>query len=514
MKFSRLPLITLLLTFLLSASAVLAQPSDAGSLPGTQWQLVSYGTAGLEDLVLEDTTITLEFSADNEIAGMGGCNSYSGSYGVNQADIVFTDIVSTLIACTPVEISDQETAYFDALRSATTYEFTNAELTVWYNNNEQRLNFVSADPRDASLADTTWHLTAYGEPEAETAVIPVGNVTLVFDGTNAVMGDAGCNTFSGGYAVASSVGATVDESDTDADTETDTDTEGDTDTDTEDEGDESSDETVVVNTAPDSISFTDIVSTLIACTDDALSAQETAYLGALNSAVSYERSGNQLIIWYDVMDDTDADTTTDTESDTQQRLLFVYVGEAADNLEGSAWQLMSYGAVDAQTPVVADSIVTLNFVSATSVEGSGGCNTYSGDYQTMVDSISFSPITRTEVACSDDALTQQEQAFFAALESATVFEGFFDRLIITYGDGQQLTFMSVTDDSASDSEIGLPAGCSNPWIVAAGDTLAVIADTCEVTVDELLAANPEITDASVISVGQEIVIPVGEGDGS
>jgi nucleoid-associated protein YgaU len=45
------------------------------------------------------------------------------------------------------------------------------------------------------------------------------------------------------------------------------------------------------------------------------------------------------------------------------------------------------------------------------------------------------------------------------------------------------------------------------YVVKSGDTLTRIADQFDVTVEQILAANPEITNPNNISVGQQIVIP-------
>jgi nucleoid-associated protein YgaU len=45
------------------------------------------------------------------------------------------------------------------------------------------------------------------------------------------------------------------------------------------------------------------------------------------------------------------------------------------------------------------------------------------------------------------------------------------------------------------------------YVVKSGDTLTRIADQFDVTVEQILAANPEITNPNNISVGQRIVIP-------
>jgi LysM repeat protein len=54
-----------------------------------------------------------------------------------------------------------------------------------------------------------------------------------------------------------------------------------------------------------------------------------------------------------------------------------------------------------------------------------------------------------------------------------------------------------------------PAPTPVIYIVKAGDTLSRIATAHEVSMEELLAANPNITNPDTIAIGDPIVIPVG-----
>lgn len=51
--------------------------------------------------------------------------------------------------------------------------------------------------------------------------------------------------------------------------------------------------------------------------------------------------------------------------------------------------------------------------------------------------------------------------------------------------------------------------CPATYTVVAGDTLYSIARRCGTTVDAVMAANPTLTDPSVIAIGQQITIPGG-----
>ena len=101
-----------------------------GGLGGVTWTLVSYGSPDAPVAVLENAPITLTFSAEG-IGGSAGCNSYFGAFQYDVGTITFTDIGSTLIACEQ-PIMDQETAYLEALRTATAYQITDGQLQITY----------------------------------------------------------------------------------------------------------------------------------------------------------------------------------------------------------------------------------------------------------------------------------------------------------------------------------------------------------------------------------------------
>jgi heat shock protein HslJ len=99
-------------------------------------------------------------------------------------------------------------------------------------------------------------------------------------------------------------------------------------------------------------------------------------------------------------------------------------------LAGTRWQLVEMnGAVEP--------FVTLAFDDQGRVSGSGGCNRYGGGYSIDGETIRFTDLFSTMMACPH---LQVEQAFFAALGSASTFELGDDSLIIRYGAGDALVF--------------------------------------------------------------------------
>ena len=106
--------------------------SETG-LANTHWKLVSYGQPGSETPVIEGTGVTLQFEDDSQAGGSGGCNTFGAQYEVSDDNrLSIVDIVSTLIACSDEGLMDQETEYFDALRTAEGFEFTGESLKIRY----------------------------------------------------------------------------------------------------------------------------------------------------------------------------------------------------------------------------------------------------------------------------------------------------------------------------------------------------------------------------------------------
>lgn len=109
-----------------------------------------------------------------------------------------------------------------------------------------------------------------------------------------------------------------------------------------------------------------------------------------------------------------------------------------DSLIGTQWQLVSYGMTGAPTPVGAEVTITLYFNADGDTGGLGGCNRYGARYQVQDNTLSFSRIVRTQIACADEQVMQLEQQYLAALPEAGRFELSADQLAIWYDDGSSV----------------------------------------------------------------------------
>jgi peptidyl-Lys metalloendopeptidase len=98
-------------------------------------------------------------------------------------------------------------------------------------------------------------------------------------------------------------------------------------------------------------------------------------------------------------------------------------------LAGTEWVLVSLNG----NALIEGKEVTMRF-GDTSIEGSGGCNTYGGSYTASEDSLRLSDLYWTEMACVEPkGIMEQEQAYLRALNAAARYQ--IDRASV---DGDQL----------------------------------------------------------------------------
>jgi heat shock protein HslJ len=119
-------------------------PSDNQqvNLANSKWLLESFGEHGAEALVINGSSITLELKGNGHAEGHSVCNSYGGSYALQDGKIRFEEIVSTLIACEDEAVNHQEQEYLSALRTAGRFMVADDRLVIWYGDDQNVLNFV------------------------------------------------------------------------------------------------------------------------------------------------------------------------------------------------------------------------------------------------------------------------------------------------------------------------------------------------------------------------------------
>lgn len=87
-------------------------------------------------------------------------------------------------------------------------------------------------------------------------------------------------------------------------------------------------------------------------------------------------------------------------------------------LAGTTWKVAEW-ADRPSGPIVAT--LTANFSDSGKISGSGGCNNFSGAYQTTGNTLTIGILISTLRACIID-VSQQESAYFAALQTVSRYE--------------------------------------------------------------------------------------------
>jgi heat shock protein HslJ len=146
----------------------------------------------------------------------------------------------------------------------------------------------------------------------------------------------------------------------------------------------------------------DLASTMMACPEPAMAAERSflaAFSGTLSAAIA-------------------EGTLSLTPQAGGEPLQFTRA--AAPRLEGIEWEVTGYNnGRQAVVSIKAGSSITLRFQGG-EVSGNSGCNSFSGEFAATGDSLTVGQLRTTRRACEPGLMTQ-EQAFLAALQSATTW---------------------------------------------------------------------------------------------
>ncbi|MEY2847313.1 MAG: hypothetical protein RL076_2859 [Chloroflexota bacterium] len=131
----------LILWLICLVTMVACSSAPSNTLNGTTWQLRSIdGTP-----IPTDVTATIVF-VDGQFSGNSGCNSYGGTYALDNAAIAFTLNQMTMMACIGAG-GDVEQQYMTVLPQITTVVAqTDTQLTLGNTQNAHRLVFARVTP--------------------------------------------------------------------------------------------------------------------------------------------------------------------------------------------------------------------------------------------------------------------------------------------------------------------------------------------------------------------------------
>lgn len=232
-----------LLAFALVVGACSAGPGTGGQLEGTDWVLRSYVQDGSLAVVPEAQFANARFTA-NRVSGFSGCNDFDALYRAGGRTLFVSKSASTLKACAE-EAMAFESAYLAALDSSRFYSVRRSTLTVFDAIGSPVLEFDAA-PRNPMLG--TWKVDSFASaPGTVSAPLEGTELTAVF-GIASVGGSGGCNSYTGTYG-----------------------------------------------TNGRFVRISRVATTRMACPDE-ISAQETAFLSALEGAALVDRRGPTLLL--------------------------------------------------------------------------------------------------------------------------------------------------------------------------------------------------------------------------
>jgi heat shock protein HslJ len=223
--------------------------ATADALSGTRWQLAAFRADGKDTPPVAGSQVTLEFLAGGNTGGNAGCNHYGGWYALNGDQITFKDLAQTEMACEGEGVMEQETRYLQALGKAAAFEIVADQLVITSAEGQPALEFSPVAEVNADLVGTTWQLSGFQDGDVASSTVAGSQVSLEFLPDGTLSGNAGCNSFGGQYTL---------------------------------DGDQ--------------LSVKEVNSTLMACDNQDVMAQETRFLDALKQASAYQIAGDQLTI--------------------------------------------------------------------------------------------------------------------------------------------------------------------------------------------------------------------------
>ena len=181
--------------------SVSPQREASATLAGTAWVFLSFhGPGNAITPAIPGSRLTLAFEPGGKANGFAGCNRFFADYAVAGETVTVSALGVGGERCNAAVMA-QETAFLDGLKAASGFSIQHMNLSLRHGN--QRLYFADfqAAPRTV-LSDTRWQLSNFFMPSlGKRELLDGSRLTLRFTDDGRVTGFAGCNSFSGAYAV-------------------------------------------------------------------------------------------------------------------------------------------------------------------------------------------------------------------------------------------------------------------------------------------------------------------------
>ena len=344
------------------------QARSAAGFEGIPWRLIAYRSEQGEIVnVLPGSEITAGYLA-GQVTGYAGCNNYFGSYQVEGDQLRFSEIGSTEMLCSePEGVMQRERDYLGALELAESYQITDDQFFITDAAGETILLYARSKP--VQLTGTDWRLDFYNGGEGSFVSVLAGTeISILFSEDGELIGSAGCNRYSATY--------------------------------------ETDGKSVEIGTA---------VTTRMYCEDpEGIMEQESAYLMALASAVTYQIQDNAL-----TMEDVDGVRVLSFTALVEDVEVDFSPTEEVSELVGPLWKWLAFVEPNDDQLFVDDpNKYSIEFLPDGQVSVQADCNRVGGTYQEDGDRVLIELGASTLAACPPGSLAD---GFLRLLEDAVMY---------------------------------------------------------------------------------------------
>lgn len=112
------------------------------------WSAILFNNGKSAIVSVTGVEITAQFSADGQLSGFSGCNTYTGTYTANaDGTVKMGPIAATQKTCSePANVMQQESQYLAALQSVTTFQVQGQNLSTQSATGQMAVQFARTAP--------------------------------------------------------------------------------------------------------------------------------------------------------------------------------------------------------------------------------------------------------------------------------------------------------------------------------------------------------------------------------
>jgi heat shock protein HslJ len=171
-------------------------PPSAATLEGPVWRLTRLRGQDDKAIAALPSAVTVRFEA-GRLQGFGGCNRLVGSYTMVGDRLTLEPLAGTMMACQP-DVMAVEDGFKKALAGTLRFNVSGDRLTLAAASDTDPSLVFDAEP-PPRLEGVVWEVTSYNNGrQATVSPLPGTTLTVSFE-KEAIVGNAGCNSFRAPY---------------------------------------------------------------------------------------------------------------------------------------------------------------------------------------------------------------------------------------------------------------------------------------------------------------------------